>query len=183
MKWREVQVDLKFDEKRKGLHLSSIIKSICIGLDPKRFGGGPTTGTYARFEFGFMLEDLLARRRRPEDAKTIRLQVPIEKDGIAGRLDGFDFGPKWRVLESKSTEMSPRDPITHPKFRHWLWQIMGYCHMMDTNDALLEVFFIKHFFDNPLRAWELTFTRDELEENWFMLLNHKEAMKQNRVRR
>lgn len=167
------------DEHREGLHLSSIIKGILIGLDPKRFSGGLTSAAYSRFEVGFAFEDALARRRTD---RHILLQQSIERDGIRMTPDGLNIRD-WRVLESKATWMSLKQGIDHPKFRHWFWQIMGYCYGFDTNKALLEVLFVNGDYrpSQPvLKAWELEFTAQELQENWLMLLNHKRSMVKRR---
>lgn len=194
MKRREVQIDLTRDEKREGLHLSSIIKSILVGLDPKRFGGGLTSSSYARFEVGYALEDMLTRRRLE---RGVLLQQSVEKDGVRMTLDGLDIlTPGWKVLESKATWLSLRDPAPkgklgmprtpdHPKFRHWIWQTMGYCHGVDTNRALLEVLFVNGDYrpSQPvLKAWELEFTPQELQENWAMVLNAKRSLQKRRRR-
>lgn len=178
---REVQIDLTRDEQREGLHLSSIIKSILIGLDPKRFSGGLTSAAYSRFEVGFAFEDALARRRTD---RHILLQQAFEKDGIRFTPDGINIATNpWVVLESKATWMSLKQGIDHPKFRHWFWQIMGYCHGVDTNRGLLEVLFVNGDYrpSQPvLKAWELEFTPRELQENWLMLLNQKRALQKRR---
>ena len=183
MQAKEVRVDLTREEARTGLHLSSIIKSILVGLDPKRFGAGPTSDSYTKFELGFMWEDLLARRRT---GQCVILQAGIEKDGIRMTPDGFDIC-EWKVLESKATWMSARDPITAPKFRHWIWQVMAYCHAMDTQLAMLEVLFVNGTYSNDrgpmFKCWNLEFTIDELKENWSMIINQKRHLQQTRRRR
>lgn len=172
------------EQKRTGLHLSTLVKQLCVGLDPKRFGGGPTSSTYARFEIGFAFEELLSRRSPP--TRGLIQQASVEKDGVKGTIDVLDTrSTPWIVGESKATWMSAKQTPDGSKMQHWRWQIMGYCHMVETPRATLEVLFVNGDYkpqEPCFKAWEMEFTGRELKDNWTMLLNQKKAM-ENKMRK
>jgi hypothetical protein len=161
-----------------GLHLSTIIKSICHEIDPKRFplaaadGGGLP---WNRFEVGFtferVLETAFASRRldifRPGE---------ITLDGIAMSPDGID-PDGWILEEFKSTWMTSHDVPEGAKCWHWKIQMMAYCHALGTTRARLRALFINGNGDkNPeYKVWDLEFTEQELEANWTMIVRHARA--------
>jgi hypothetical protein len=166
---------------RDRLHVSDIYKSINQELDPKRFNDddGPNM---EKMEVGLLfesiLEEALARKYgtlRPGE---------IENDGVLMSPDGFN--PDAEALEEfKATWMSCRYGIVDElfgmplqKFQHWFWQIKAYCLALGLHRAILTVLFVNGDYDrktgsNPqLKRYEMTFTDEELEENWQMLLRH-----------
>lgn len=152
-----------------GLHLSTIIKSVMMVLEPDRFTGPLDV---PRVETGCAFEDLLAESL----ARRIGWSKPGEfvKDGVIGSPDGLD-ADAWRVDEVKCTWVSDKDGLDHPKLSHWMLQVKGYCHMLATTQARMYVLFVNGDYKPPrpvLRVWDLTFTDRELADNWTMLLTH-----------
>lgn len=96
-------------------------------------------------------------------------------DGIIGSPDLLDL-PRWRVIETKCTwKSSRRLDALEKNFWVWLVQIKGYCRMVGTQEALLLAFHINGDYrgSGPLvRAIELKFTQNEIEQNWRMITNH-----------
>lgn len=187
MRVTPIHIDLlaEMESKRTGLHLSSIIKALCIGLDPKRFGGGPTSATYVRFEIGFAFEELLSRRSPP--TRGLISQASVERDGVQGTIDVLDIrADPYVVHESKATWMSAKNTPDSTKMQHWIWQIKGYCHMVGTHRARLEVLFVNGDYkpmEPCFKAWDLEFSQRELKDNWTMLMNQRKAMEQKRRKR
>lgn len=159
-----------------GLHVSTIIKSICHEIDPKRFplsadGDLP----WNRFEVGFTFERVL------EQAFASRLPHifrpgEIFLDGIYLSPDGID-PDGWVLEEYKATWMTSHDAPEGAKFWHWKIQMMAYCHALGTLRARLRALFINGWGDkNPqYKVWEFEFTEHELLCNWSMILRQAQA--------
>lgn len=185
------------NERSAGLHQSTIIKSICVELDPKRFNPD-TPMDRVRLETGFAFERALEGGLINRHPGLLR-PGEVECDGIAGSPDGIitDLDP-WRVAEYKATWMSSGisravlkaafagDPdaikicisaIGHKKFWHWIVQIKGYCYMTGLPNARLIAWFCMGDYDRAfggpqILAWDLDFTERDLAENWQMLVGH-----------
>lgn len=161
-----------------GLHVSQVLKSILVQLEPDRFGGEMD---YTRIELGFAVEALIEHAFRDRQ-KQINRVGELVKDGIAGTPDGIGFeGDHMIVHEIKCTWMSATGCPDHKKFVHWLWQIKAYCHMAETTHARLHVFFVNGNYKD-LRSpqyceWDLLFSPGELEENWQMILRAAEVLR------
>lgn len=153
-----------------GLHLSTIIQDILRDLDPRRYGGD---FDWNRVESGTTFERVLERELMARNPNLVR-PGEFHLNGIACSPDGWD--PIDRVVEEyKWTWKSSRYPITDDRFWPWAVQIKGYCHVVGTTRARLRVFFVNGDYSNftpELRSWLLTFTEQELRDNWLMVLNH-----------
>jgi hypothetical protein len=158
-----------------GLHVSTIYRSICEELDPKRFrrdGDMP----WNRFEVGFTFERIL------EIAFASRLPHifrpgEILCDGILLTPDGVDASGPYLVLEEyKFTWMSSRDAPDSAKFWHWRIQMMAYCYALGILRARLRALFVNGDYKGDrspeYRVWDFTFEQWELDENWAMLRSH-----------
>lgn len=154
-----------------GLHVSTIIKSICQEIDPKRFS---TKGDlpWNRFETGFTFErvlELAFASRLPH----IFRPGEIELDGILMSPDGID--PDGFVLEEyKCTWMYSNDAPDSTKFWHWFVQMKAYCHALGTLRARLRVLFVNGWGNKEpeYKVWNIAFTDAELQDNWNMILKH-----------
>lgn len=106
---------------------------------------------------------------------------PKEKEGIVGTVDG-----QWNgdLIEIKSTASGMDSFKPYP---WWLSQSMAYCHLYDTDHIHLIVWFLvgnkwnknkgrEGSVKTSLNAWTLTFTPDELAENWDYLKEQRELM-------
>lgn len=153
-----------------GLHLSDILQSILKGLDPKKYSQAMD---WNRVDSGTTFERVLERELMARNPNLVR-PGEFSLNGIACSPDGFD--PVDRVVEEyKWTWKSAKYPLTDDRYWPWLVQIKGYCHVTGTTRARLRVFFVNgdyQSFTPELRSWLLTFTEQELRDNWLMLLNH-----------
>jgi len=166
-----------------GLHVSTIIKAICKGLEPERFGGEITNWT--PIEMGFTVERAIesawASRRidvwRPGE---------MEKDGIVGSPDGVTFDSDGAIVdEIKCTWMSSKGCPEDKKFWHWLVQIKAYCHLLDTIRARLHVVFVNGNYSDHREpqycSWDLRFHGGEIDENWMMLVNQAAVLRREQT--
>ena len=164
--------------RSEGLHQSTIITSIMREIDPEAYDCEEDPKDVVRVRIGSIVE------RAIENA-LLELMPGVFRpgefalDGIAGSPDGLDSAQEpFRLLEYKCSWKSCRQAITDKKFLAWRMQIMGYLKMMGLFDATLIAFFVngeyeKGKFGEPLlRAWDLHFGQQELDENWMRLRNH-----------
>ena len=165
-----------------GLHMSDIYNDLYQDLEPKRYVRGSIPDPL-RLEAGLscesFLEEALKKRLGGE-----RPDPFVSEEGIHFSPDLIIFNGSTRVGEIKLTWLSsremPRGPANGlpPKFSKYLVQMMAYCHCLETPDARLIGFFIngkyEHFKSgNPeLLAWDLQFSKRELDENWSLLMTH-----------
>jgi hypothetical protein len=98
-------------------------------------------------------------------------------DGITGTPDWLDQHT-WSVVEFKATWKSSRRDLAND-FASWLWQIKAYCKMLATTTAELYVFFVNGDYRESgpqLKAFSISFTRQEIDENWAMLKSHARGL-------
>lgn len=160
------------------LHLSDIYKILMVRLQPKRFGGDKPMDMQ-RVEVGLlfesMLEEALARRfahHRPGELISVE-GVYMSPDGVNLTLAAGE--------EYKATYMSCGKGITDEngepseKFVHWFVQMKGYAKWLGVTRYLLRVLFLAGDYSWPIgpqfKSWDITFTDEEIDENWTMLMN------------
>ena len=102
--------------------------------------------------------------------------IPVVIDGIAGNLDGLVgdvHGNYLAVIETKLTTSSKN--ITPSNNWNWMCQVKAYCHMVGVDQAWFPLLYIPHQGKPEARfsLWIETFTQQEIEENWRMLVNTK----------
>lgn len=99
---------------------------------------------------------------------------------------GVAYSPDWLFDEDelvlgefKRTKYTLRNAPFDPKFDKWMCQMKAYCFHLQTNIARLFVLFINGDYsykppdgDEQIKAWQITFTDQELQRNWLMLLRH-----------
>lgn len=156
-----------------GLHLSQIIRSICMSLEPGKYGG-PINPLYTDpgFTFERMLETAWSSRRA---GKIVR-PGEFEHEGVLCSPDYIDFsGEEPTLIESKMTEMSMVGCPTEPKFRKWLWQIGAYCHVLQLTHSRLHVLWLRGNYKEIRRAYEvfsIVWTPEETKHTWDLLTRH-----------
>ena len=172
-----IDLDLQFpltgsgDRTLNHLHLSDIYSDLEQTLFPKTSKADMTNQLWA--EMGFLWECLLSKvfaehcTERPGE---------VELDGVIGSPDGFD--QTTGILdEYKATWKSINN--AHPsKVWKWMTQVKGYCKMLGVNTVRFHVFYVMGDYrgSGPLyRAYLFSFTDQEIEENWSMLINHAKA--------
>lgn len=163
-----------------GLHMSDIYGALYQELEPNRYKTGTPMDPVrvgAGLAFEQMLEEGLRRRIPGERPGEI-----MSPEGILCSPDFLFFNGATRVGEFKATWASLRGwpttegmdgiPVSASK---WMTQIMAYCHLLETADARLIVYFVNGNYVKPLapqlKAWDITFSRREMEDNWAMLIN------------
>ena len=162
--------------RSQGLHLSTIIRSMLVDLDPVKYDPGKPMDLL-RIEAGFAFERALEQGLSKAFPQLHTHPGEFWIDGIVCSPDGYDL-ETLTVHELKCTWKSSNYPIEDRRFWHWLVQIKGYCSALNTLSAVLWVFFVNGDYRNSgpqLKRWDLTFDALELAENWQMLCNHAKA--------
>lgn len=104
----------------------------------------------------------------------------VTEEGIVYSPDLILFEDVTRLGEIKVSWMSskevPREEANSfpPKFEKYFTQMMSYCRALETPYARLIAFFVNADYRPPrpeLLAWNITFTKRELDENWRHMLN------------
>lgn len=163
-----------------GLHVSEVIQSMLRDLDGKRYGSDDTDQDKARraiyFEEGFAFERVMEQAFA---ARRIDILRPgeLEMDGILLSPDGvsLDDGADDEI---KYTRKSMPDTPLGPKFWGWMTQFKAYCRALETDRVRVRGLFVngdyKHGKVPDYRAWEIRFTKQEIEQNWGAILRHAE---------
>lgn len=185
-------------DRPPGLHLSDIIGDLMKTLEPRRYGkpGGPDVPkVYAGLAFEEALERMFVPAIpggwRPEP---IFVEVPGTKRTVDGKvvpgvggiwcsidnLDPDTVPGKLVVREFKLTWYSANKPCPEDEvYWPWLVQIKGYCKAVGTTLAILTALHIVGNYAPPKpwppRGWGLEFTPQEIEENWFMIVQHAKS--------
>lgn len=175
---------LPMQGRSDGIHISTIIKELCIRLGHfKERDEGPIQ---AQLELGNALEWAIIQRYILEDPDRYMAPGELELDDLFGTPDVADV-EDLAIEEIKLTWMSSRHEIDSDKFwRYWV-QLMAYCKMMGWTLGRLHICHVNgdYTYDNgsgPVyRVWERRFTKAELNENWAMLLIHAESMRSRQV--
>lgn len=181
-------------DTRSGTHLTSLIYCLTRAYWQEVDPLPPTEDELIMYAIGFGLERVLISRDHVE---------PFEVDGISLSPD---FVINETYADLKSTRMSPEgksscgvcgEPYTgHSKAKNghvyvavkagfevplgWQKQVMGYRHALNllAGDVAYDYSLaILHLIPAQLVALRLTFTQDELEENWRWLLGRKYTLK------
>lgn len=161
--------------RSKGLHMSDIYGAYYA----KQFKGQDEP-PLVKFEEGFAFEEILepaiSRRllgSRPKEQKCKYKGVTIyfSPDHIL-----FISG-ETALGEFKYTRYSSRGAPRGKKFARWISQIKLYCYQLNLNTAYLYVMFVNGDYKPPtptLLAWKLTFTDEELAEEWDIMMRFAE---------
>lgn len=188
---------LPMQGRSPGLHISEVIKDLCIRLGIFE-GDMPVNQLW--MGLGNALEYAIVRMVMEDERYRDRFIRPgeLEKDGMFGTLDLVDTMPELgglivipgapllhepgftAVNEIKLSWMSVNQAVDSERFwRYWV-QIMAYCWMWETTIGVLHVAHINGDYkygksEEPgpaWRSWRRDFTERELFENWRMLKSH-----------
>lgn len=183
------------DDRRSGIHVSSIIKWLLAKQDPKTYGGEVDDAARLRFELGFAWEMVALKQAFLQrvvgwadvQAEWLRFQSvckrPLQSgESVTGTADATDEINKI-IYETKLTRISSANDLSSMRFRHWHWQTMAYCHM---RGWLKSRFVVCHLDgdwrqnrDIQLVAYDVQYSRVETARNWRMLVNAIEDMKED----
>jgi hypothetical protein len=159
-------------ERSPGLHLSSIIKDLNKTLGRSKEGSGWDMGPTCAV--GLLWEEILSTHFAEALGDRIG---EVELDGVAMTPDGF-IVDEWVLAEHKATW---RSSTKHSVGDIWDWmtQIKAYCYALNTHRCLLRVLWVVGDYRGSgpqYQCFLLTFTDNELMDNWQMLMNHKRVM-------
>ncbi len=146
------------------LHVSEIYSDLENELFPPR-----NTNNRYFAEVGFLFEDALSNAFAERLADRIG---EVELDNIVCSPDGVDWN-SWILEEYKCTWKSSK---LHPR-DHWRWmvQIKSYCKVLHMNQAKMRILYLNGNYRGSgpqYKEFMFTFTQDEIDINWQMLLNH-----------
>lgn len=179
----------QYTERTEGLHLSSIIFDLMLGIEPEKYGKQTNENIkwmnfYMGLTFERVLEEAWLSKEMQYREELIR-PGEISLDGIMMTPDAYDT-TKRRPEEYKCTKKSCRQDITDKKFWPYWVQLKAYCYGLKmagfgANQGALYVLHINGNYtrddDDPdsgyvIKPWEDEWTDLQLEENWAMLKNH-----------
>jgi len=177
------------DEREDGLHLGHVVKSLMdnsgLGYKGEGFSDMELTA-----EIGLLWERALSKIMRekyaPRPPQLLIDGIWMSPDGVStndplGSLSvGLDpDGEVPLVVEEykatwRSTNKSPVDNF------YYMCQVKSYCRAVGTTVVVMHIFHLMGDYkgSGPVyRVARITFTEWELEQNWEMIIKHKEAMK------
>jgi len=160
-----------------GVHISDVYNSLYQELEPARYAqaGGPPV---IKMAMGLAWEAYVEACLRRAGIDAYRPEEGTTPEGLAFSPDLILIDERGirRVGEIKLTYMSESETLGEPKFAKWLTQVQAYCHHMGTSSARFYVLFVNGNYrgqrDPVFRAYDMTFTAQELKDNWQLLLNH-----------
>jgi hypothetical protein len=194
----ELRAEYKLDLDRPGLHQSSLSGCLTRSYNDKVDFIPPSDKQVGLFTIGFAFERvLLAQENRPE---------PFEVDGITLSLDTmYLFGPSdLKTTRKRAAGRKGENGFQMPEgwrrqFAAYLYGInaafcdcghlrtdheFGWCQYKGCVDPHAVVdrrqydfgVVVLHLIEPEITAWRLTFTPEELEENWNWLLQRKRQL-------
>lgn len=161
-----------------GLHLSNIIDDIEQLLYPKEYDRKKNINNSWFACIGFIWEQVLSLAfswllgQRPQEV--IKDDIACSPDGINHELELVDeYKCTWRSSKTK-----PQD------IWRWMIQIKAYCYVSGYNLARFHVLYVMgdYKFSGPqCLLFLIEFSREELENNWNMLVEHAKTMPKEEI--
>lgn len=164
-------------QRSPGVHASDIYGDLYAFLEPKRYAHDSppnplllALGTAWEKHLEYLLEKNGVRATRPGEL--------ISPEGIAYSPDLIIFNSVTRCGEIKMTSMSAKEwpgeeTDTLPqKAEKYLCQLKLYCYWLELQHGWLGVLLNYQPWDPQFRAYDLTFTPRELQENYLTCMNH-----------
>lgn len=178
--------------RTSGLHLSSIVREIerdILGPDKRpEMAPDQLVRLQAHFEAGLLWEqayETAMRVRYTEGRPWVKRQWQVTVDGVSMTPDALDTR-EGVVEEYKWTRVSLATVLREGFDKKWpgyMIQLKAYCRACQTAKGKLIVYFVNGSYkwgtpegDPCVKCWLFTFTRQELEENWLLVLNKKREM-------
>lgn len=166
------------------LHMTNVIHSIERHIGREYKGEGfqdfGMTG-----EMGFMWEDALTLVMA-DRMREVQRPEEVVRDGIVCSPDGVGPDPLHLVHlvleEYKLTWKSNRNLPT--EVWYWMTQCKGYCYVLGLDTAIMRIGYIMGNYkgSGPLyREARITFTEQELRDNWNMITSHAAEMQKERT--
>jgi hypothetical protein len=162
------------------LHMSDIYGRYYELWDKRKFNQDIQDAKPLYMEAGLAFESLL------EDA--LKKRLAGERPGELVTENNIVYSPDLIIFDSgitrlgeiKVTWMSLKDIPDEecnsfpPKFNKYFTQMMLYCHALETPYSRLIGFFVNGNYKPPapqLRAWDIEFTKREIDEEWRKMMN------------
>lgn len=165
--------------RSSGIHISGIIYALCVARGIYKPGSTLAEDEKTRMNLGNALEDAIIARYCVSDKRRYIRIGEQECDGLFGTPDMLDT-EEWAVHEMKLTWMSSRHAVDSAKLWKYLVQLKAYCYMLKTLVGYLHICFVNGDYsyqspggDPTYKVFRLEFTKQELDDNWAMLVNHK----------
>lgn len=162
------------------IHLSDIAKYIDYKMGFSKPIKAVDWDLVLAAEIGFLWEDVLSDAYGVNYATRVG---EIERDGIVCSPDGvgiFEESVTFSLAvneEYKATWKSLKNPPEDNWY--WMCQFKSYCYVIGVNVTILRVLYINGDYRGSgptYRVFKITYTDQELEENWQMIVNHRDEM-------
>lgn len=184
----EIDFDtIQAGERSPGIHLSDVIREVERMLGRAKQGQDDKTSQSARLQFekGFLWESIFSYCWARRYGKQVRetLITPGEKvvDGIACTIDFLDIND-YCLIECKATARSINKlEAFETNFWTWLVQVKAYLYVIRGTHARMPIIFLCGNYKPPFPQAvmvELEFSPSELQDNWAMLRNTANQMRQ-----
>jgi hypothetical protein len=162
----------KLNEKREGIHLSTLVYCLTKAYLDLRSPIEPTDAELLLFATGYGLQEVMF----PSDERV------FERDGIVYRPDGtlpILVNGTTKLIEIKSTRSGTKRYQEGDLPETWITYMMGGCYMMGTNTYDLGVIYLSERPHAKIISETVEFEQDELETNWSWLLARKEMYQES----
>lgn len=172
----------RMEGRSEGMHVSHIINDLCVQMkyhSPREEGEFPDH-VKVRMSLGNALETAIIRRYTEDEPGRWVQPGEMSCDGIFGTPDLLDVD-EFVVHELKLTWMKWNGDIHSKKYWKYWVQLKSYCWMMETLRGDLQVGFVNGDYSDmspEFFHWRGTFTKQELQNNWLMLVNHGKALQE-----
>ena len=157
-------------EREPGVHVSQIVNDLYFTLFPRKDDGELSVEDELRIQMGFLWEEALTH---VWGARSPWRPPQVCVDGIWGSADGLDT-ERGVIHEYKCTWTSAKR--TPADVWRWMAQVKAYCGMYGVDQAQFDVLHVCGDYGRPIRpqhnAYLVTFSEQEIVENWKMLLGH-----------
>lgn len=183
----------QYTERTAGVHFSDIMQDLLVSMDPETYGRNEEgdivdEGKWLNFLIGLIFERAiemawmdreLEGQYRPGLVRPGELWTP---EGVIITPDMFDTELN-RPVEFKCSKKSCRQGPDDPKFWHYWVQLKAQARALGVNEGELWILHINGdygFLNNRmtpesgyvLKGWVDTWTDQQLDDNWAMLINH-----------
>lgn len=188
--FQELNGDLqpKGKGRSSGMHVSGLVKAAYIEQFKKTPGPIEGEQPFVRSTMGFIWERALEfafKEYMQAERKFVIKGRTVELDGVIGSLDGINVKDGC-VEEYKCTWRSMRKWSDDPEAEFWMWlaQVKAYCHMTNHTRVRFFIFWVNGDYSYKtgrgpqVTTCEMEFTKEELEDNWRMLLAHMNIAKE-----
>lgn len=169
--------------RNPGYHVSDLIAEMDVIGKVKRARGRDDDEESGLMSLGRIWE-VAARQWLDQYSRGLGLvftpSVKLEKDGIIGNLDGTIGSELGTVAVAEIKLTTTKDPSPESKWK-WITQVRSYCYM-DPHQPLCAWFLVLQIPrtgspDAVFNFYTHTFTYQELAENWQMLLNMRDYLR------